>query len=181
MSHKAQGILCSASCDPDLQLFHQVHAHAVEITQKPEWEKGNSFLMRHPSWKMESIYLAGTKCAWWKAEAHTFLFHKKICHINGEKKLKPSVAAAPSRGLDCPCQYGSCLIPQQLHGWARLSSCRNERRSLVIHKHLSGFPVKTSELTVGSALRWRRCDAFYIDLRFPFQGRADGRWCRGQR
>lgn len=106
MSHKAQGILCSASCDPDLQLFHQVHAHAVEITQKPEWEKGNSFLMRHPGWKMESIYLTGTKCAWWKAEAHSLLFHKKICHINGKIKLKPTVAAAPSRGLDCPCQYG---------------------------------------------------------------------------
>lgn len=40
----------------------------------------------------------------------------------------------------------------------------------------SGFPVKTSELTVGSALRRRRCDAFCIDPRFPFQGRVDTRW-----
>lgn len=61
---------------------------------------------------------------------------------------------------------------QQLHSWARLSWSRNKRRRLVIHKCLPGFPVKTSKLTVGSALRWRRCDGFYIDLRFPFQGRA---------
>lgn len=43
MSHKAP-----ASFDPDLHPFHQAQAHAVEITQKPEWEMGNSFPMRHP-------------------------------------------------------------------------------------------------------------------------------------
>lgn len=98
MSHEAQGILCSASCDPDLQLFHQVPAHAVEITRKPEWEKGDSFLMRHPGWKMESIYLTGTKCAWWKAEAHSFLFHKKICHINGKNENKTNCSSSSQSG-----------------------------------------------------------------------------------
>lgn len=104
-------------------------------------------------------------------KAHRFLFLKKICHINGKKKkkLKPTVAAAPSRGswLSIPVQLmiktllEMMFSPQQLHSRTRLSWSRNKRRKLVIHKHLASFPVKTSELTVASALRWSRCDTFY--------------------